>query len=308
MGRMQIYKAVATALCATAFAASALVDRALGPEPEPLPPPARPGRIVSMMPSLTEITFALGAGDRVVGVTDYCVNPPEARTRVRLGGHFNPNLEALYALEPDLVLVTREESKIRSFCRKMRIPVLVADHHSIRQTFRTIRLLGMRLNQQERASALVERIRRELDQVRRDAAARRPVRVLISLGHTPGEIKDLWAVGPGGFVDELVGLAGGRNVLAGAGKPYLQVDVETVLAADPEVIIASLPGEQISPETREAELMAWSRLGSITAVRTHRIYLMASERITVAGPRMGKSAQKLSRIFAETAAGRKVGE
>ena len=98
MDRMKLYKAVAIALCIAVFAFAAALDRALGPEPEPARASGRPERIVSMMPSLTEIAFALGAGDRVVGVTDYCMNPPEVQTLPRLGGHFNPNLEGIVNL------------------------------------------------------------------------------------------------------------------------------------------------------------------------------------------------------------------
>ncbi|HHQ47511.1 MAG TPA: hypothetical protein ENK19_01330, partial [Acidobacteria bacterium] len=184
---------------------------------------AAPRRVVSLGPSLTETVFALGCGDRVVGVGDYAQWPPEVRTLPRLGGLYNPSLERLLALDPDLVLLPSPIPRLEAACRRAGIPVAVVPVTSLDGVVEATERVAALLGCPERGRTLVARIRGELEAVRHRVATRPRRRVLLQVGTAPGPgLEGLTVAGGGTFLSGLVATAGGANVFADPHQRYFR--------------------------------------------------------------------------------------
>jgi len=194
---------------------------------------AVPQRIVSVTPSVTENLFALGVGDRVVGVTSWCTYPPEAAERAVIGDAFNLNLEVLLSLNPDLVIGdgTMVAAHIQQL-EALGITVATINPTTLNEVIESMATLGELVGEPEAGRALAAQMRNRL----RELTARVPVgsskRVFVELWYEP-----LMTAGPGSFLHELITLAGGENIAADTGQPWPQFSEELVLARDPEIVI-----------------------------------------------------------------------
>lgn len=201
----------------------------LGPRSEA---PVR--RVVTLAPSLTEMVLALGAGERLVGVSRFDERPEVAKLP-RVGGFTDPSVEAVVALRPDLVLVfpgPGNQRPVRKLA-ELGVRVLVLPLHSVKDTLAAMRAVGQALGKAREAEALVSRIEATRAKVRAAAAkAKRPPRVLLVYGFEP-----LVVAGPGSFADELLRDAGGVNIAADAGTPYPVYSAERAVVARPDVVI-----------------------------------------------------------------------
>lgn len=197
--------------------------------------PEHPKRLVSLAPNLTEILFALGAGEQVVGVTRFCDWPAEALKKPRVGGLIDPDLEALIAQRPELVLgmVGGADQKLPARLDRAGLPYAFVRLRTIDETLQGIEAVGRLIGREAAARALVTTMRAELDAQEIIARARpgRP-RVLVVLGHKP-----LVAAGPSSFVGELVVRAGGVHVIEAGGPAYPRLDLERVIALRPTHIL-----------------------------------------------------------------------
>ncbi len=178
---------------------------------------AKPQRIVSLAPSITESLFALGLGERVAGVTDYCDYPAEARSRPKVGGIINPSVEAIVALQPDLVLIGRETNRRETLeaLERVRIPVYVVNAARIDDVFRLIRDLAALAGVPERGEQLASRLERRSAQIERLVSAEPAARLFFLIGLNP-----VVTVGRGSFLDDLVRRAGGISISAGSAQPW----------------------------------------------------------------------------------------
>ncbi len=249
-----------------------------------------PRRIVSHLPSLTEIVYALGAGDRIVGVSDFCTYPEEVNDKPRVGGRINPNIEAVLGLRPDLVLLMENQRDLAAKLKRLGLSVMVLKSESVSGVFDGIDRIGKRLDLEESAQRLKERIHRELDAVRRKAANDPPTPTLIVIGHETDSLRDIWASGAGSFHDELLTIAGGKNIIADSPAAYPKISKEAILQASPETVIV-LFSDPLSEEQRKRELALWEPLGYIEAVRKNRICLIGAEWAHKSGPRMPRIAR-----------------
>ncbi|HKW85824.1 MAG TPA: ABC transporter substrate-binding protein, partial [Nitrospiraceae bacterium] len=188
-----------------------------------------PNRIVSLAPSVTEILFAIGVGEWIVGVTQFCDYPPEARLKPKVG-YTHPNLESIMTLQPDLVLAPREflRADILGKLEKLKIPTFILEAKTIEDVLSHIQTLGRMLGRSASADGLAAQMRQRIMEVKtRTATLPRP-RLLYVLNSEP-----LITVGPGSFIDQLIELAGGTNVAARARTPYPRLNMEEVLKEDP---------------------------------------------------------------------------
>jgi iron complex transport system substrate-binding protein len=191
-----------------------------------------PQRIISLAPNHTEVLYALGLGDRVVGVTEYCNYPPEAAEKPKVGDFVNTDLELVVGLEPDLVLATTMHmAETVPAIQERGIPVFVLDPQSVDNVLEEISILGQITGQEAVADALIADMQARIDAVQeRVKDAPRP-RVFWELG------PELFTVGPDTFVNDLIVLAGGENVAADADTPWPQLSVEAIILKDPDVIV-----------------------------------------------------------------------
>jgi iron complex transport system substrate-binding protein len=256
---------------------------------------AQPKRIVSLAPSTTEILFAIGAGDRVIGVTNYCHFPPDALRLPKVGGYLHPSLEAIAALEPDLVVAQKSSRRVGAALVRLGIRTLELGHDDIAGVYRSIATLGAATGNIEAAATVTARIRAGLEAVRRSAGRLPRRRVTFIVGRSPGSLDGLTAVGGrASYLDQLLAVAGGDNVFAGEPVPYPRVSIEEILARDPEVIIDMGTMAQTTGVT-EADKTAvralWDRYPVLTAVRERRVYAVASDIFVVPGPRVVEAAR-----------------
>jgi iron complex transport system substrate-binding protein len=250
-----------------------------------------PQRIISVAPNVTEILFALGLEDRLVGVSIYCQYPPKALKKEKIGGYINPSLEKIVALRPDLVIGIAE-GDLRTFVDKLaslKVPVYITNPRDALEVLTSIRKIGEVTFAPEPASRIVrsmeERIRKVQDKVR----GRPRPRVLHILDFNP-----LISAGKGTFVDDLIRLAGGRNVAEAATGKYPRFSMEEVLVQDPEVILLASMKSQ-DPLVKQRRW--WERWKTISAVKLGRIYVLDSDLIHRPSPRMADGLEQVARAI-----------
>jgi iron complex transport system substrate-binding protein len=262
---------------------------------------ATPRRIVSTSPSITETLFALGLGDRVVGVSTYCRFPPEVAKLPKVGSFLKPDAELIAGLRPDLVIVHEIGNGLDRRLGSLRIPFIIVERGSLASAYSSMREIAAAAGVPERAETLVADVQRRLDVVRRTAAARPKRRVLFIIGRRPGMLADLVAVGPGSYINQLIEIAGGTNVLAIAGQPeYPRISMETVLRLDPDVIIDTVDMGDTDVERRERQPInerLWNAYGMLTAVKTGRVHAATTDALVVPGPRVVDAAEWVTALL-----------
>jgi len=268
--------------------AAALTTRDMLGRPVTLAAPAT--RIVSLVPSVTEILFALGAEDRLVGVTDFCDYPPAARQKPSVGGMVSPNLEVLVSRKPDLVVATTEGTREETVAQlgRLRIPTYLVVAHRVTDVTALVSHLGELTGRRAAADALRTRIEQRVDAVRRAVAPYRRPRVLYVLWPEP-----LIVPGRDALVTELIRLAGGESISAGDGDSYPRYSLEAAVAKAPEVILLANHGANTGPIDRER----WQRLSELPAIRAGRLHQVEGNLLHRYGPRVVDGLEQLARVI-----------
>jgi len=255
-----------------------------------------PTRIVSLVPATTEMLFAMGAGDRLVGVGTYDRFPPEVARLPKLGGLLDPNIEQLIALRPDLVIVYETQTELRRQLERAHIPMWGYSIKGLADVTATMRALGIRVGAPA-AAAEAERIDAGLERVRRRVAGQPRPRTLLVFGREPGSLRGINASGGYGYLHDLLELAGGTDVLADVKQAAVAASTEMILARAPEAIIELHDGEPWPAARLDAERRAWSLLPSVPAVRTGRVAILAGDEFVVPGPRVIMAAERLAQAL-----------
>jgi iron complex transport system substrate-binding protein len=250
--------------------------------------PAR--RIVSLVPSVTEILYAVGAQDRLVGVTDFCTYPPEARRKPSVGGMVSPSLETVVSLKPDVVVVTTAGNREETFgqLRRLGIPTVAVNPTTVSEVLEIIERVGALTEHPAEAGRLVTSLRSRAKAVSQRVVALARPRVLYVVWPEP-----LIVPGRASLVSELIELAGGRSVTLDAGEGYPRYSVEAALAHSPEVILLARHGFQNRPLAREQ----WERFSGLPAVRNGRLHAVDGDIFHRYGPRMIDGLESLARLF-----------
>jgi iron complex transport system substrate-binding protein len=262
---------------------------------------AGPARIVSTSPSITETLFALGLGDRVVGVSTYCRFPREVAKLPKVGSFLKPDAELIAGLRPDLVVVHEVGNGLDRRLASLRIPFIVVERGSLASTYSSMREIAAAAGVSERAETLVADVQRRLDEIRRSGAARPKRRVLFIIGRRPGMLADLIAIGPGSYVNELIEIAGGTNVMAIPGQPaYPRISMETVLRFNPDVIVDTVDMGDTDAERRARQPVnerLWSAYTTLTAVKTRQVHAATTDALVVPGPRVVEAAEWVAALL-----------
>jgi iron complex transport system substrate-binding protein len=257
----------------------------------------RPQRIVSTAPSITETLFALGVGDKVVGVSRFCAYPPEVLKLPKVGSYIKPDIEAIARLTPDLVILQRDSVDLTSRLTALHIPFVEVPHSTLEDIYTEIQLIGKASGVPDRSTALIAQIKTSLAAIQSRAKSVPSPRVLVIVDRQQGTLNNLIAVGPDNYVNQILEIAGGKNVLAQPGLPqYPHISLETVLRENPDVII-DLSGTQETEEARKASRTAtialWSQYHDLVAVRNGRVYAGTTNSLVVPGPRTPIATQRL---------------
>lgn len=254
---------------------------------------AEPKRLVSTVPGLTEILFALGLGDRVAGVSEYCRYPAEARSKPKTGSFLQPNLEAIAALRPDVVLIIRNPVRLGARLEAMGLRVREFDLETMPGILEAITEIGGLTGRGRQAGALRAGLEGRMEAVRRAVKIRR--RVVFLVGRTPQRLEGMVAVGPKSYLEELMKLAGGDNVFADAPSMYPKISIEQLLARDPDVIFEmgdSVHDGMEQKRYREDVLGVWGRMTGLRAVREKRVFPLNEDIFVVPGPRFVEAAER----------------
>ena len=247
-------------------------------------------RIVSLAPSITEILFALGAGPRVVGVTQYSNYPPEAARLPKVGSYVNLSLEKILALRPDLVIGIRDGNPKAVIDRlaELGVPCYIVDPTSLDGVITTVGNIGRTVGREEAADQIAGQMASRIREVERRVAGLARPRVFYQIGVEP-----IVSAGQGTFPNILIEAAGGKNV-AGAMAAYPQLNVEQVLVARPEIII-------VTSMTREYDFERvksfWGRWPDLPAVAGARIYVVDSDLMDRPSPRIVEGLETLARLI-----------
>lgn len=255
---------------------------------------APPLRIVSTAPSITELLYALGLGDRVVGVTNYCRYPPEAQLKPKIGDYTSPNLEAIAALKPDLVIIQTNPVRLGERLGALHLRTLEINQEDIAALYNSIQVVGNATGAVTEATRLAGSIRSKLEQIRSRTASLPRTRVMFVVGRTPNRLNGLVVAGRASYLNEIIQTAGGENVFRDAPGGYPMVSLEEVLARNPEVIVdmgdMSDTGAVTDDHKREV-VGLWQSVPSLAAVKQRRVFPVASDIFVVPGPRIVDAAQ-----------------
>jgi iron complex transport system substrate-binding protein len=276
-----------TALVAASASAGTVVDQ-LG---RTVSVPRHPMRIVALAPSITEIVFALGAQDRLVGVTRFSDYPNAAQALPKVGSYVQLDLEKIVSLEPDLCIAVKDGNPkaVVSRLEALGVPVYAVDPRNLEAVMDTIAEIGGLLDAQKSAAALAAGLRNRIERVTGKAAsAGSKPGVFFQIGITP-----IVSVGTDTFIHELIEMAGGRNLAAGP-TPYPRFSREQVLALAPEVFIIT---SMARGETFDRVKAEWESWPSMPAASAGRIYLVDSNLFDRASPRLVDGLELLARLI-----------
>jgi iron complex transport system substrate-binding protein len=264
-----------------------------------MPPQAttRPQRIISLIPATTEMLFAMGANDRLVGVGNFDRFPPEVDRLPRVGGLLDPSVEAIFSLKPDLVIVYETQAELIQQLERARIPMFRYRHRGLPDITETMRALGERVGEPARANSAASQIEQRLAAITARVARLPKPRTLLIFGREPGALRRIDASGGYGFLHDLLEVAGGVDILADLKQQSVQLGTETILARAPEVIIELHYGTSLQPDKLGAERLVWNALPSVPAVKNRRVYLLIGDEFVVPGPRIVDAAERFARVL-----------
>jgi len=259
--------------------------------------PLRFQRIICIAPSATELVFALGRTDQVVGVSDFCADPPEAVRKRKIGGYINPNFETILDLSPDLVIIQGKHEAMTRFCRQWGIELFRVEMKDFATISDDIRALGRLLQCAPRAEKLAAYLDLELAEVRAAVAGLPRRKVFLCLNRTPDSLAGLFTTGGGTYLDELIRVAGGVNVFDDLSKNYTEISKEGLLLRAPEIIIETRWDEEPTPERRAQLIDDWQSMPDLPAVAGGRVYVLTDSSLQVPGPRMGRAARLFAQVI-----------
>jgi len=251
--------------------------------------PVPVNRVISLAPNLTEIVFAVGAGDLLVGRTSFCDYPAEAKAVAEVGDTLHPSLERIIALRPQVVLISTA-SQLEVFTQQLQnqnIAVFVTDPRDLEGVFRSIDQVGQILGQKEQARILVEKLRDRARAVEEAVKGRPPVRVFYQLSGEP-----LYTVGRDSFVTDLMRRAGAISVTADVPGAWPKYSDESALAAKPEAIILPTGGSMGATNSTVAEALRQS-----PAALSGRVYKINDDHLVRPGPRALDGLEAMARAL-----------
>jgi iron complex transport system substrate-binding protein len=258
--------------------------------------PAKVDRVVSLAPNLTEIVFAVGAGNRLVGRTSYCDFPAEAKAVAEVGDTLHPSLERIIALKPQVVLVSTS-SQLEVFTQQLQgqnIAVFVTDPHDLEGVFRSIGQIGEIVGEKDGANVLVQKLRERTNAVEQAVKQKPPVRVFYQVSGEP-----LYTAGHDAFVTDLMRRAGAASVTADVPGAWPKYSNESALAARPDAIILPSGGSMGEANATVAEALRQS-----PAVLHGRVYKINDDHLARPGPRSVTGLEEMARALHPDAFGK----
>jgi iron complex transport system substrate-binding protein len=255
-------------------------------------------RIVSLVPALTEMLFAIGAGPQVVAVSSFDESPPDVKSLPRVGALLDPDMERILALRPDLVLSYGSQTDTQAQLARANIRVFSYRHAGLAGVFTTLKELGAAVGRPADAERLSRELRSGLDRIHARVSGRRRPRTLLVFERDPASLRGVYVSGGVGFLHDMLGIAGGVNVFADVGRESVQPSVETMLTRAPELILEVRATGMLAPadDVTQAKRV-WGALASVPAVQQGRIHVLSGEHMVVPGPRVVQGTEAFARAL-----------
>jgi iron complex transport system substrate-binding protein len=254
-------------------------------------------RIVSLVPALTEMLFAIGAGPQVVAVSSFDEFPPAVKSLPRVGALLDPDMERILALRPDLVLSYGSQTDLHVQLARAKIGVFSYRHAGLNGVFTSLKELGAAVGRTAESERLAREIRAGLDSIEARVRGRPKPRTLLVFERDPTSLRSVYVSGGVGFLHDMLGIAGGVNVFADVQRESVQPSVETMLARAPEVILEVRATGLLSATDGDQAKRVWSALASIPAVQKGRIQILSGEHLVVPGPRVVQGTDAFARAL-----------
>jgi iron complex transport system substrate-binding protein len=253
--------------------------------------------IVSMAPSITETLFALGLGDRVVGVSKFSNYPPEAKEIPRVGGHLDPSLEAILALKPDLVIMLEEQRESLRSLEKLNLETLVVNHQTTTGIIDSFRRIGRVCGRGPEGRRMAGEYEQRLEQIRAKTRDLPRPRVLVVTDRPRGRLTDVYVAADDHYFDTMIELAGGQNAYSQRGVRYPVLSMEGIAWLNPDVIVELVPTAGSGSFDPGAVLKEWDQLKQVEAVKQHRVAIFDHDYDCVPGPRFIRLVEDLVRTI-----------
>jgi iron complex transport system substrate-binding protein len=267
---------------------------AAGAATAPTTQPNAKTSVASLVPAATDMIIAMGARERLTAVSNWDADRPEIAGLPRVGDYRTVDWEKLAALRPGVMIVQYRADKmppgLSERATELGIRLVNLRMVYLDDVFTAQKQLGEAIGESEKADAASKKLRQQLDAVRAAVAGKPPVRTLVSQTESP-----LSTVGGGNFMNDLLTIAGGRNVIEGGDNSYPNIDVERLVALNPDVVIHLLPGE--SPQVIERAKAFWSSHSELTAVKNGRVYYETESHMLLPGPLVGKIAERFATLL-----------
>jgi iron complex transport system substrate-binding protein len=282
-----------------AMALVLLADGAAGLQPRGGEPQAgaTPRRIISLVPSATEMLYAMGAGPRVAAVSSYDRFPPEVKRLPRVGALVDPDVERILSLRPDLVVAYASQTDLLAQLKRANVPVFVYRHGALADITAGMHDLGARIGMPAEAGRAAAGIERGLEEVRASVAGKPRPRTLLVIGREPQSLRGISVSGGFGFLHDLLDVAGGDNVFGDVRRESMMVATETILAKQPDVVLELHYSDNASREAEARERDAWKLLPGVPAVRNGRVHLLYGGELVVPGPRVVLTARAFAQAL-----------
>lgn len=256
-------------------------------------------RIISLAPSITETLFALGLGDNVIAVTDFCDFPAEVTKLPKVGGYTDPNLETIIAMQPDLVILLANQQRVVEQLQQLNIPSLPVLNTSLADIKNTIAVIGQRTQHQSQADELLNKINRKIAFIADKTKGLSRPTVMLTMGHSidSKHIKQVFIAGQHDFYNDLITLAGGQNVYQAQQPNVPSLSVEGIMQLNPQIIFDIYPEADDHHFDLEQILQQWHNLKYVDAIRNNRIHLIEQDYATIPGPRIFLLLDQLARLI-----------
>ena len=254
-------------------------------------------RIVSLVPALTEMLFAIGAGPQVIAVSSYDEFPPEVKSLPRVGALLDPDMERILALRPDLVVSYGSQTDVQAQLARAKIRVFSYRHAGLAGVFTTLKDLGAAVGRPAASEKLARELRTGLDGIQTRVRGRPTPRTLLVFERDPASLRGVYVSGGVGFLHDMLGIAGGVNVFADVARESVQPSVETMLTRAPEVILeVRATGLLAATDVAQAKRV-WGTLAAVPAVKQGRIEILTGEHLVVPGPRVVQATEAFARAL-----------
>ena len=249
---------------------------------------SEPQRIITLAPSITETAFALGLGDKIIAVTDYCDYPAAAQDLPKVGGFVNPNLEAIVGLQPDLVILLAEHQTIIKQLHPLNIATFTVKNNTLAGIQTSIQQIGERTGQQKQASTLNNTILHKIQHIQTKTAGLARPTVMLAMGHSLGDdqMRSVFIAGQNDFYNDLIYLAGGENVYQDRRLKVPTVSAEGLLKLNPDIIFDIFPEAHEHDYDLSQVKNQWQSLELITAVKNNQVHIIEQGYATIPGPRI----------------------